>query len=244
MIQLYGRRNSINVQKVSWALCELNIEFKWHDEHGKFGTVNVENYEKLNPQLIVPSLDHNGTIINQSNSIVRYLYRKYTDVYELSKAEDIAIAEQWMEFQATDLQLNMTPIFWGLVRNPPEDRDQELIDKNIVLLNKKFEIPITVASKLIYSEIGNVFLTRLSSIIHPPIANDEKTGMLALRSSVIQGIYIGNGKINLINFFEGYPTKTVILDVNAYSKVMNKVESISELLDFFTNSPLEKIKTN
>ena len=140
MIQLYGRRNSINVQKVSWALCELNIEFKWHDEHGKFGTVNVENYEKLNPQLIVPTLDHNGTIINQSNSIVRYLYRKYTDVYEISKAEDIAIAEQWMEFQATDLQLNMTPIFWGLVRNPPEDRDQELIDKNIVLLNKKFEI--------------------------------------------------------------------------------------------------------
>ena len=140
MIQLYGRRNSINVQKVSWALCELNIEFKWHDEHGKFGTVNVENYEKLNPQLIVPTLDYNGTIINQSNSIVRYLYRKYTDVYEISKAEDIAIAEQWMEFQATDLQLNMTPIFWGLVRNPPEDRDQDLIDKNIILLNKKFEI--------------------------------------------------------------------------------------------------------
>ena len=133
MIQLYGRRNSINVQKVSWALCELNIEFKWHDEHGKFGTVNVENYEKLNPQMIVPTLDHNGTIINQSNSIVRYLYRKYTDVYEISKAEDIAIAEQWMEFQATDLQLNMTPIFWGLVRNPPEDRDQDLIDKNIIL---------------------------------------------------------------------------------------------------------------
>ena len=140
MIQLYGRRNSINVQKVSWALCELNIEFKWHDEYGKFGTVNVENYEKLNPQLIVPTLDYNGTIINQSNSIVRYLYRKHTDVYEISKAEDIAIAEQWMEFQATDLQLNMTPIFWGLVRNPPEDRDQVLIDKNIILLNKKFEI--------------------------------------------------------------------------------------------------------
>jgi len=112
------------------------------------------------------------------------------------------------------------------------------------VLNKNFEIPITVASKLVYSEIGNVFLTRLSSIIHPPRANDKRTGMLALRASVIQGINIGNGKINLINFFEGYPTKTVILDVNALSKVMNKVESISELLDFFTNSPLEKIKPN
>ena len=140
MIQLYGRRNSINVQKVSWALCELNLEFKWHDEHGKFGKVDVENYEKINPQLIVPTLDHNGSVIKQSNAIVRYLYRKYTDVYEISKDEDIAIAESWMEFQTTDLQLNMTPIFWGLVRNPQEDRDQELIDKNIIFLNKKFEI--------------------------------------------------------------------------------------------------------
>jgi len=140
LIQFYGRRNSINVQKVSWALCELNLEFKWHDEHGKFGKVNVENYEKINPQLIVPTLDHNGSVIKQSNAIVRYLYRKYTDVYEISKDEDIAIAESWMEFQTTDLQLNMTPIFWGLVRNPSEDRDQELIDKNIILLNKKFEI--------------------------------------------------------------------------------------------------------
>ena len=112
------------------------------------------------------------------------------------------------------------------------------------VLNKDFEIPITIASKLVYSEIGNVFLTRLSSIIHPPRANDERTGMLALRASIIQGIDKGNGKINLIKFFESYPTKTVILDVNALSKVMNKVESITELLDFFTNSPLEKIKTN
>ncbi|MBO8207307.1 alpha/beta hydrolase [Prochlorococcus marinus XMU1406] len=112
------------------------------------------------------------------------------------------------------------------------------------VLNKDFEVPITIASKLVYSEIGNVFLTRLSSIIHPPRANDDRTGMLALRASVIQGINLGNGKINLINFFEAYPTKTVILDVSALSKVMNKVESISELLTFFTNSPLEKIKEN
>ena len=118
-------------------------------------------------------------------------------------------------------------------------------DKEIrSVLNKDFEIPITIASKLLYSEIGNVFLTRLSSIVHTPRAEDERTGMLALRSSVVKGLYLGNGKINLIKFFEAYPTKTIILDVNALSKVMNKVQSISELLEFFTNSPIEKIKTN
>jgi len=75
-------------------------------------------------------------------------------------------------------------------------------DKEIrAVLNKDFEVPITIASKLVYSEIGNVFLTRLSSIIHPPRATDKRTGLLALRASIIQGIYIGNGKIDLIKFF-------------------------------------------
>ena len=111
------------------------------------------------------------------------------------------------------------------------------------ILNNKFEIPITIASKLVYSEIGNVFLNRLSSILHTPNTNDERTGRLALRSSLIQGLYTGNGKIDLVSFFKSYPTKTVILNVNALSKVMNKVQSISELLDFFTSKPLEKIKT-
>ena len=126
------------------------------------------------------------------------------------------------------------------ILNATGSSDNEIQD----VLNKNFEIPITIASKLLYSEIGNVVLTRLSSIIHPPNATDQRTGMLALRASVVKGIKLGDGKINLINFFESYPTKTVILNVNALSKVMNKVESISELLTFFTNKPLEKIKTN
>jgi len=110
------------------------------------------------------------------------------------------------------------------------------------VLNNNFEIPVTVASKIVYSEVGDVFLKRLSSIIHTPNTNDERTGMLALRSSVIKGLYTGNGKINLVSFFESYPTNTVILNVNALSKVMNKVQSITELLEFFTSKPLEKIK--
>ena len=68
------------------------------------------------------------------------------------------------------------------------------------ILEKDFQIPLSIASKLMYSEIGNVVLTRLSRIIHPPNASDEKTAVLALRSSVIKGIDIGEGKINTITF--------------------------------------------
>ena len=52
---------------------------------------------------------------------------------------------------------------------------------------------------------------------------------------------MGEGKINIVRFFESYPTKTVILNVGALSKILNKVESINELLKFFTDSPLNKI---
>ena len=110
------------------------------------------------------------------------------------------------------------------------------------ILNKNFDIPITIASKFLYSEIGNIILSRLSKIIHTPNARDETTGKLALRSSVIKAIDMGEGKINLIRFFENYPTKTVILNVSALSKILNKVESINELLKFFTDSPINKIK--
>ncbi len=110
------------------------------------------------------------------------------------------------------------------------------------ILNKNYDIPLPIASKLLYSEIGNVVLTRLSKIIHPPNARDEITGKLALRSSVIKGIDMGDGKINILRFFESYPTKTVILNVRALSKILNKVESINELLKFFTDSPINKIK--
>ena len=110
------------------------------------------------------------------------------------------------------------------------------------ILNKNFDIPLPIASKLLHSEIGSIVLSRLSKIIHPPKARDEITGKLALRSSIIKGIYAGEGKINLIRFFENYPTKTVVLNVSALNKIFNKVESINELLKFFTNSPLNKIK--
>ena len=140
MIELFGRRTSINVQKVSWALCELNLKFKWHEENGQIGKVNVENYEQINPQLIVPTLNDNGIIISQSNSIVRHLYRKYSNIFKTTHIDQIAIADQWMEFQSTDLQINMTPVFWGLIRTAPKDRNHDLINKNITLLNDKFII--------------------------------------------------------------------------------------------------------
>ncbi len=166
------------------------------------------------------------------------------NMHEVKSAEEIkviySIFSRTIEVDELKQFARTSKASKGLRRilNVTNSSDEEIT----YVLNRNFDIPLSIASKLMYSEIGNVILTRLSKIIHTPNARNDETGVLALRASVIKGIMNGKGKINLINFFEGYPTKTVILNVNALSKVINKVESISELLEFFTDSPLEKIK--
>ena len=67
---------------------------------------------------------------------------------------------------------------------------------------------------------------------------------MALLNKIKNKLRINYRKKRWPGLIEAYPTKTIILNVNALSKVLNKVESISELFNFFTNSPLDKIKTN
>ena len=113
----------------------------------------------------------------------------------------------------------------------------------MVLLNKiKNKLGINYNKKR-WPGLINAYKQYLPVTNKTPIISLNEGNTPLIHSDSISKL-IGNGKINMLNFFEAYPTKTVILDVNALSKVMNKVESISELLDFFTSSPLEKIKPN
>jgi len=110
------------------------------------------------------------------------------------------------------------------------------------LLNENFELPLVVTSKLMYSSIGQVLLLRISKIIYPKKLPDQKISIPAIRSGVIQGIVVGNGKLNLIQFFKSYPNKIITINMPALFKVLNKVESTSELIEFFSDSPLKGIR--
>jgi len=79
MRRLYGRISSINVQKVAWALEEIGLDFDWLDKNGTIGSINSPKYRKLNPAAQIPTLDDDGIIVRQSNTIVRYLANTYPD---------------------------------------------------------------------------------------------------------------------------------------------------------------------
>jgi glutathione S-transferase len=140
MITLYGRETSINVQKVAWTLGELALEVDWVGRDGKVGDVGVENYEKLNATRRVPTLVDDGLTLTQSNSIVRYLAATYGSGLWPEDPGERAASDRWMEWQSTDVWVDMTPTFWGLIRTPPEDRDMTAIGRHVENLAAHFQI--------------------------------------------------------------------------------------------------------
>lgn len=128
MLKVYGRSNSVNVQKVMWIIGELGLEHERIDAGGQFGKNSEDWYLKMNPMGRVPVLDDDGYVLWESHTIVRYLAAKYgkDDIYP-ADLQVRGIADRWMDWKLGFLQSPMTPLFWNLVRTPPEKQDHAVI---------------------------------------------------------------------------------------------------------------------
>ena len=131
MLTIWGRANSINVQKVLWCCSELNLKYERIDAGMKFGVNDTPEYKAMNPNALVPTMSDDGFILWESQAIVRYLARKHgLGTLCPSDLRACADADRWMDWNATTVWLNLRPIFWGLVRTPPEKRDLALINES------------------------------------------------------------------------------------------------------------------
>ena len=141
MLKILGRNNSSNVQKVLWALGELDLEYTRDDIGGPFGRNREPPYLIMNPNGLVPTLVDGDTVLWESNVIVRYLARKYAPNSLLPDSlTDLARAEQWMDWQQTVVAPAHFPVFWGLIRTAPEDRDLDAINNG----RDRFEQVMTI----------------------------------------------------------------------------------------------------
>jgi glutathione S-transferase len=130
MLKIWGRKNSINVQKVMWAVGELGLAHERIDIGGSFGKNKEPAYLALNPNGLVPTLEEDdGFILWESNSIVRYLAAKHgAGTLEPADPRARARASQWMDWQLSVAAPAIHATFWGLVRTPPGQRDHAAID--------------------------------------------------------------------------------------------------------------------
>jgi glutathione S-transferase len=124
-LRILGRRNSSNVQKVLWCCGELGLAFKQEDVGGAFGGNRTAAYLERNPTGLIPTLiEEDGFALWESNSILRYLASAHgPESFYPAQPRRRAAAEKWMDWQLSAVNPAITPVFWGLVRTAPEQRD-------------------------------------------------------------------------------------------------------------------------
>ena len=124
MLKIWGRSNSINVMKVLWCAGELGLDYERVDAGMSFGVVGEDWYGAMNPNRRVPTIDDDGMVLWESNTIVRYLAAKHPGAGLWPSDPAVrAVGEKWMDWQLSTLMEDMTYLFWGLVRKAPDKQD-------------------------------------------------------------------------------------------------------------------------
>jgi glutathione S-transferase len=130
MLKVWGRRTSVNVQKVMWAVAELGLPHERIDAGGPFGKTDTPEYGAMNPNRLVPVLQDDGLVLWESNAIVRYLAGRYGKA-GLMPADYMgaARADQWMDWMLSSLYPDViATLFQQFVRVTAADRNAALVE--------------------------------------------------------------------------------------------------------------------
>ncbi|MBR0828464.1 glutathione S-transferase [Bradyrhizobium manausense] len=131
-LTIWGRANSVNVQKVLWCLTELDLPFTRIDAGMQYGRTREADYLAMNPNARIPTLVEGDFVLWESNSIMRYLclaHGRGTPIYPSAPKQRAAV-DRWLDWTLSTLQPVDRPVFWGLVRTPPEQRDMVQLQKD------------------------------------------------------------------------------------------------------------------
>ncbi len=125
MLKIWGRKTSVNVQKVMWAVGELGLPHERIDAGAAFGKLDTPEFGRLNPNRLVPVLDDNGFTLWESSAILRYLSEQYgRGTLAPEGRHAYARADQWMEWSITELYRDIIGVcFLGMIRTAAKDRD-------------------------------------------------------------------------------------------------------------------------
>ena len=141
MIELWGRKNSYNVQKVLWVLDELKMKYAHHDVGSQVGDLETAKFLAMNPRARVPVLVDKGSVIWESNTIVRYLSAVYgANSLWLDNPIQRSYADRWMDWELATLQPDFMDLFWGFYRKPESKRDSAQIENSKLQCERHFKM--------------------------------------------------------------------------------------------------------
>jgi glutathione S-transferase len=185
MLTVWGRNNSINVQKVMWTVGELGLAHERIDAGRQYGGLDKPEFLAMNPNGLVPTIVDGDTVMWESNAIVRYLAAKY-GCGGLWPEEPGArgLADQWMDWMVTVIIPPLIPVFLGLIRTQPEERDNDAIAAAANTMSERWTIldahlagrDFVAGDSLTIADIPvgcACYRYYAMDIPHPPLANLE-----------------------------------------------------------------------
>lgn len=141
MLRILGKASSINVRKVLWTCAELDLPFEREDWGSGFRSTDSPEFLALNPNAMVPVLVDGDSVLWESNTICRYLSARYGAGQLLPvDAGHRARVEQWMDWQATELNNAWRYAFMALVRASPLHRDAIQVAASVTQWNRHMGI--------------------------------------------------------------------------------------------------------
>jgi glutathione S-transferase len=132
VIEVFGRTNSVNVQKVLWCLGELEVPFERYDVGGLYGGNKEPDFLARNPTGLVPLISDDGFDLWESNTIVRYLAGRYgAGLLWPEDPEARALSDKWMDYQLGTLFPAFKDTVLGLIRTAQEYRNPDKIAASV-----------------------------------------------------------------------------------------------------------------
>jgi len=141
MLRILGKASSINVRKVLWTCAELQIPFEREDWGSGFKPTDTPEFLALNPCAMVPVIQDGDFTLWESNTIIRYLAGNYggADLYP-TEPRSRARVDQWIDWQASELNRSWSYAFMSLVRQSPDHQDSAALANGIEQWSKTMSI--------------------------------------------------------------------------------------------------------
>ncbi|MEX5343197.1 glutathione S-transferase family protein [Pseudomonas sp. I2] len=141
MLKILGKASSINVRKVLWTCDELGLPYQREDWGSGFQPTDAPQFLALNPNATVPVIVDGDFVLWESNSILRYLANQHAGehLYPATPRARASV-DQWLDWQATDLNDAWRYAFMALVRQSPAHRDPSLLEASCAQWMAKMQL--------------------------------------------------------------------------------------------------------
>jgi glutathione S-transferase len=141
MLRILGKPTSINVRKVLWTCAELDLPYQLEAWGSGHRATDTPEFRALNPNAMVPVLVDGDFVLWESNAICRYLASAHGGSALLpGEPRSRALVEQWMDWQATELNNAWRYAFSALVRHSPDHQDPAAIAAGVARWNQHMAI--------------------------------------------------------------------------------------------------------